>query len=634
MKRTIYIGLAFQISLAASMPAASIAAEPLTGQGSLSSTGSAGPAAPAFSKEFEGFVDLASEINNAIDLIQEIEKSDKYTGSLTKAKDAFKKYSSQSQRLEKRMKASYNYLEITDGKNPTNLARVDKALYRIEEELGKTSDLLDSQATEIADKLGRTKKGIKIELKESIGIGTVIAVAEVGIDFSKKNERIAQGSTETLEYLNMALKLVESFGPPTLPLTSTPSDVGREIINYLGELKERNAAYDSYHATATDGMMEFVQGDASIGAYILRKFQDESFANHVIEVGTDTAYKEVRHEYMQMYADYLSGLYDTKEFFEAEREKSAGNAKLMTGITAGVKIPTIGISLPISILPNEARKASETSIEMFDAHIKGIDMAINALVERSDDIWLRDYGIDLMSSINELNIAKQDLIHDLQEVEKEKAAQDAKLAQLSREMSAITEQATAIIQASESSTEAAVAEKEAVEPQPDFSQNNLMQNQLSAITQGGTSSIGTASYFIGRLPDQGEMTSAITKSDTMRQQSMNIQSQQSAYVELVSPAIDDGNYGIPGFEEGTDYGRPEIGEGMDYGTPVTVEITGQSSQSGVVEAATGNGTGAVLVRPMVSTRASETVNPNIGFASDSGRLSQDSGLNGSFPAQQ
>ena len=46
------------------------------------------------------------------------------------------------------------------------------------------------------------------------------------------------------------------------------------------------------------------------------------------------------------------------------------------------------------------------------------------------------------------------------------------------------------------------------EPQPDFSKNNFMQNQLSAITQGGSSRIGTASYFIGRPPVQDRISAS------------------------------------------------------------------------------------------------------------------------------
>jgi len=55
-----------------------------------------------------------------------------------------------------------------------------------------------------------------------------------------------------------------------------------------------------------------------------------------------------------------------------------------------------------------------------------------------------------------------------------------------------------------------------------FSRNNLMQNQLTAITQGGTSKIGTASYFIGRSPAKDKVEKPRNYSDALREQKFNV----------------------------------------------------------------------------------------------------------------
>lgn len=56
----------------------------------------------------------------------------------------------------------------------------------------------------------------------------------------------------------------------------------------------------------------------------------------------------------------------------------------------------------------------------------------------------------------------------------------------------------------------------------DFSRNNLMQNQLTAITQGGSSRIGTASYFIGRPPVQDRVEKPSNMQAAMREQKFNV----------------------------------------------------------------------------------------------------------------
>ncbi|MBF0376837.1 MAG: hypothetical protein HQK72_05090 [Desulfamplus sp.] len=208
-------------------------------------------------------------------------------------------------------------------------------------------------------------------IKAIAALGLIGTAIDIGIDVSEWSKRVEDGSTNTLESLNLFLKSVEVF-QPTIPFTKTPSDVGRAMIEWQSALKQRNKSLLASNDTAINGAASFIHGDASIEKYIERRSGDNDFMERVQTVGITNAYNELRAEYMKNhFSNYVKLLYDTKSFLEKEKD---------------------------SAWLSDSKK-------MYDSFIAGIDMSIKNMTEKSGDIWSNNRGFDIAKAIYEKNTA-------------------------------------------------------------------------------------------------------------------------------------------------------------------------------------------------------------------------------------
>lgn len=457
--------------------------------------------------ENDAFVyDLSKRFSGTVDLIENIEKAVGYGKSLSDANIKIDKLLSKQKTLDSLIDAGKHSLSYKNKvkapfKEVLSLNKKLNDLHSYKE----TNMKLVSTVQKSIKKLPTTRKlhvgtlkGAGGELKKKLGVGTVFTVIDVSLDVMKKQERIKQGSTATLENLNIALKIVESFGPPSIPGFKTPSDVGRAIIDYQVALKQRNASWETGFMIAMDGADDFTSGGASIESFIIRKSKDKAFISRVSEVGVEAAYAEIRKEYMQHYTSFLESLYDTKQQLADEKSKYS----------------------------------LEVTKKMLQSQINGFDIAINQMLDKSNEIWQKDAGFDLIEAINELNLAKKEVYDSIARVEEEKAIYDKKVKRLIDEFIKIDKELHGIRNIAGNVSELRPEAKDKLadidkvtdskKDQYDFSNNNFMQNQLTAITQGGSSRIGTASYFIGRSPAQDKVEKPANLKVALHDQKFNV----------------------------------------------------------------------------------------------------------------
>lgn len=281
----------------------------------------------------------------------------------------------------------------------------------------KSISNLEGKLTEYIDKSkGFEKKlnGIKIVK----GAGRLLTAAnvintgkEIVNDYQMKSQRIAEGSSETLENLNIALKAVEFFGPPVI---ISPSTIGREIINLQSALKDRNKSLLKGNQIIQENVQRFTSGDASLEAYILRKGENITQGNE--------SYEEIRKEYMHNYADFVGSIGGRVKFLEdlkndivKSRDSHHGKIaifdasplvaflNLLYGNTFSGKIENVS-------------SAYDDTIKMIDSLIKGDKISYESAKGHGHDIWNNNIGLDLYNDLVSIEECKQEISSGLKKV--------------------------------------------------------------------------------------------------------------------------------------------------------------------------------------------------------------------------
>lgn len=330
-----------------------------------------------------------------------------------------------------------------------------------QEKLNLKIQELEGQKLKIANDLDDIKISKSMKTLTTLKyLGYAATVVDIGVDASKINERIAQGSTGWLEAANLLLKGVEAF-QPTIPFTKTPSDVGREIINYQAALKSRNASLVQGNEIANNSTIEFLNGGASIEAYMFRKLQERNanFNVNNFEQDVNEAYKSIRKDYMENhFSVFLKNLYETKEMLAKEKDNAWGWTD---------------------------------SKAMFQSLINGIDLNIKSLLDESSKIWNQDKGlnpvIDFASVSVIKNLAEQNKkIAVLSiEIDQLQAKQAKELAEQAKKLEAALKNADAIAKNSNESKEGT------------SSASCSLGSYQSIIQQGSSSAIGSPSAYMG-----------------------------------------------------------------------------------------------------------------------------------------
>lgn len=263
--------------------------------------------------------------------------------------------------------------------------------------LTDSNAILEAQKLKIADNIANLDKTFKFQfttinandlkdlksLKALKDIGTIINVlgyAATTYDIYRESQkisgRIQQGSTNLLENLNLYLKGTD-YIIPSLPcfeslkelapvagavLCSSPSDLGRYIIDYQSALKSRNKSFLNGNEMAKKATTALTTGDANIDQYILRKLKEKNttFTEVNLKKNAKTTYENLRKDYMDNHFSVVyKNLRDTK--------------KLLTN------------ELDASWL--------DVSKEMFTSFINGIDIDIAIMDKEVFAIWQGNKGL-------------------------------------------------------------------------------------------------------------------------------------------------------------------------------------------------------------------------------------------------
>jgi len=256
------------------------------------------------------------------------------------------------------------------------------------------------------------------EIKIVKGAGRLLTAAnlintgkEIVNDYQRKSQRIAEGSSETLENLNIALKAVEFFGPPVI---ISPSTIGREIINLQSALKDRNKSLLKGNQIIQENVQRFTSGDASLEAYILRKGANITQDNE--------SYDEIRKEYMHSYADFVGSVGQRVKLLEdlkKDYEKSFGKSVIDTSpVNSSLLMSFIKTSPTCAIINCDGlvNSSGSETIEMFDSLIAGAKISYETAKNHGHDIWNKNIGKDLYNDLVSIEQYKQKISSGLEKV--------------------------------------------------------------------------------------------------------------------------------------------------------------------------------------------------------------------------
>ncbi|WP_170232827.1 hypothetical protein [Trichloromonas acetexigens] len=353
--------------------------------------------------------DAAKRIISVVEFAEDVEKASKYTLALYEAKEKIDALNGIIQNIDEEIfKLNFKSLVGYAGSEVTKSSKeavetISNSLDDLTADRKIFADMTTVLKADLVDtfKLSTPSlKGSIGELKGKIGLGTVVTAIDVAMDIVQRQERISQGSTGTLENLNIALKVVESFGPPTIPLTKSPSDVARAIIDYQGALKQKTSSFLNGNILLKEGTEDFVNGELSFEAYILRKFEGSDFVDSIDQVGKSDAYAKLRTEYMDKYGNHLESLYETRAMLEKERD---------------------GALLDVSK-------------ENYVSGINLLNILIGQMNEKSNLIWSNNVGFDLMVSLHDLGLAKNELSSIVDEIRINNDEQKSKISSVLNEV--------------------------------------------------------------------------------------------------------------------------------------------------------------------------------------------------------
>lgn len=221
-----------------------------------------------------------------------------------------------------------------------------------------------------------------LKLDYEFGVGTLLTAVDIAKDFINRDEYIRKGSSDLLENLVVALKIAEELGPPSFPLSKSPSDVARAIIDLNIALKDRNISWQNSANLAIKTSSSYLQGEASIESYIYRKFESPEFFMSIEDEGVDVIYDSVRDEYMSFYNDSLASLEESRDMLSEER------ASVILQVTK----------------------------DMLTSFIISIQMSLDRMSAHANSVLQENLGKDFLSNMYKAESTRLDLLEKLEVV--------------------------------------------------------------------------------------------------------------------------------------------------------------------------------------------------------------------------
>jgi hypothetical protein len=261
-------------------------------------------------KDSAGATGLAISIVDAVDFSGKVKELERLHFKTNKA---LNKFHSANKDLNRRLnqyrnkatnlliKKRISYSE----KNITTISKTIKQLTLQEKTSAKEVKQLFNKQTDIENKL-RTKdipdikySGIVDKFKKGIGAaGNTLTVADMALDYAQIDDRVKKGSSKSLEYLNIALKGVESF-IPSIPGIKTPSDLSRIIIDAgVGGKQQIKDMMNLIEMSYSD-----IESLKAENHFISKVITNDEFKSDVKNLGTNMAYKKSEFERMEDLSD-------------------------------------------------------------------------------------------------------------------------------------------------------------------------------------------------------------------------------------------------------------------------------------------------------------------------------------------
>lgn len=319
---------------------------------------------------------------------------------------------------------------------PIPLESTKKALQTLTSKyngIGADIATVGGKQTLLLNEMKAVEKG-KIVGQVGSAIGWVSVAAEVANDMSKLSDRVNSGSNMKAELLNSGLRVVENF-IPSIPFAATPSDVGRAMLDLGIALKERNKSLLNTASVHSNLTLDLIIGSNSIESQLARKLEGVPLEK------LGDVYASVSKNQEDRLLRTADMLYQYRQFLTEER--------------------------------NDAWL--KDSKAMFDSLIAGIDLDIESILSEVKSVREgKGFGV-IMEYANWKASQKALSLSD-------DSAQ--KLKQYSNDMAL---SANALSGATENGSRNSPVAWATV----------TMQNQLSAITNGAASHIGSASLYTG-----------------------------------------------------------------------------------------------------------------------------------------
>ena len=308
--------------------------------------------------------------------------------------------------------------------------------------------------------------------------GPVLLMADITVDLFKAKDRIEKGSTASLEGLNIALKITESL-IPSIPFAKTPSDVGRAMIDLKSALISRNSSLLKGNEIVNETSSSFINGEASLSAYLVRAIQKESTQEEIRRVGIKRAYLDIRKEYMENhFSSYYTSLHDTKKFLLQEKDAAW----------------------------------FKDSKAMFTSLIAGVTAAEQSMYNEAGRIWQNNQGLDIFKAYNDVIVAEDQLRSNVALLSQEDAKMNKQMANLSNSLESFSIQAEQLTVAPDTLIAVKVKESDSLivregkidqekvflsgtRSEPCYVCDTNLVNSITSVNQGSNSTIGASSQY-------------------------------------------------------------------------------------------------------------------------------------------
>lgn len=208
-----------------------------------------------------GLLDGASKTTSVENFLTDVAKKSESLGE--NLKDLSNKYEDYKYTIDLRSKGLEKPIVLESTKKAVQT--LTGKIHRIGEDITKVTAKQNSILRDI-----KTFEGGKVLGDVGSKLGWAAVAAEVANDMNKLSNRVNSGSNIKAELLNSGLRVVENF-IPSIPFVSTPSDVGRAMLDLGIALKDRNKSLLETASVHSNLTLDLIIGSNSIESQLARK---------------------------------------------------------------------------------------------------------------------------------------------------------------------------------------------------------------------------------------------------------------------------------------------------------------------------------------------------------------------------